>query len=183
MQPAIQVARHGFPVSKDLVRFMGFMTTIKRDFLTNDPTWAMDFAPNGTLLGLGDIITRARYANTLEMIAEKGADAFYTGAIAKTTIQAIQKSNGSMTMQDLESYTIVSRKPVEVDYRDYHVVGCGAPASGAVVQGVLKTVEGFDGFGDEEMLKLSTHRLNEAIRFGYAGVCDWNLSTERANFF
>ena len=164
------------------MKFMDFMSTIfKRDFLTSDPSWSIDFAPNGTILGLGDIMTRKRYANTLEAIAEQGADAFYTGAIAQTTIQAIRKTNGSMTMQDLEDYTIVSRKPVEVDYKDYHVIGCGAPASGAVVQGVLKTVEGFEGFGDEEMLNLSTHRLVEAIRFGYAGVCNPILTSCQAD--
>ena len=163
------------------MKFMDFMAIIKRDFLTSDPSWAMDFAPNGTLVGLGDMMTRKRYADTLQAIAEKGANAFYTGAIANSTIQAIQNTNGSMTMEDLADYAIVSRKPVEVDYRDYHVVGCGAPASGAVVQGILKTVEGFDGFGEEEMLNLSTHRLDEAIRFGYAGVFTLNSLAYTAN--
>ena len=163
------------------MKFMDFMPIIKRDFLTSDPSWATDFAPNGTLVGLGDMMTRKRYADTLQAIAEKGADAFYTGAIANSTIQAIQNTNGSMTMEDLEDYVIVSRKPVEVDYRDYHVVGCGAPASGAVVQGILKTIEGFDGFGEEEMLNLSTHRLDEAIRFGYAGVFTLNSLAYTAN--
>jgi gamma-glutamyltranspeptidase/glutathione hydrolase len=32
------------------------------NFLTDDPNWAMDFAPNGTLLGVGDILTRKRLA-------------------------------------------------------------------------------------------------------------------------
>ena len=166
LQPAIRVARYGFPVSRDLVRYMGFATS-KHDFLTEDPTWAVDFAPNGTRLGLGDVITRKRYADTLETIALKGADVFYTGAIARTTIRAIRKANGTMTLEDLRNYRIVSRKPVEISYKGYRIFGCGAPASGAVALSVMKTVEGYDGFGDEEMLNLSTHRLDEAIRFGY----------------
>jgi gamma-glutamyltranspeptidase/glutathione hydrolase len=31
-------------------------------FLVEDPQWAMDFAPNGTLVGVGDMMTRKRYA-------------------------------------------------------------------------------------------------------------------------
>ena len=140
------------------------------DFLTFDSTWAVDFAPNGTRLGLGDTMTRKRYADTLETIADHGVDVFYTGAIANATIRAVNGANGSMTLEDMEEYKAISRPAAEIDYRGFRVVGCGAPASGAVVLSVLKTVEGYDRFGDTEMLNLSTHRLDEAVRFGYAEV-------------
>lgn len=52
-------------------------------FLTDDPVWAEDFAPNGTLLRLGDTITRKRYANTLETIAREGVATFYEGDMGK----------------------------------------------------------------------------------------------------
>lgn len=70
--PAVKVARHGFLVTADLVRYMASATSGADNFLVNDPTWAIDFAPNGTLLGLGDTITRRRYADTLEAIAKRG---------------------------------------------------------------------------------------------------------------
>lgn len=35
---------------------------IRGEFLVEDPAWAEDFAPNGTLVQLGDLITRKRYA-------------------------------------------------------------------------------------------------------------------------
>jgi gamma-glutamyltranspeptidase / glutathione hydrolase len=101
-QPAIRVARYGFPVTQDLVRYMASATNYPQDFLTKDPSWAIDFAPNGTLLQLNDTITRKRYADTLEAIAERGADAFYTGPIAEATIRALQAENGTMTLEDLK---------------------------------------------------------------------------------
>ncbi|KAJ5469165.1 hypothetical protein N7475_006917 [Penicillium sp. IBT 31633x] len=52
-------------------------------------TWALDFALNGTRLGLGETVTRKRYADTLEAIAEQGPDAFYAGPIAEIMIDAI----------------------------------------------------------------------------------------------
>jgi gamma-glutamyltranspeptidase/glutathione hydrolase len=72
VMPAVKVARKGFPVTADLVRYMASATSGVDNFLVNDPTWAIDFAPNGTLLGLGDTITRRRYADTLEAIAKRG---------------------------------------------------------------------------------------------------------------
>jgi gamma-glutamyltranspeptidase/glutathione hydrolase len=41
-------------VTEDLIYFMNSVTSEKNKFLTEDPPWAMDFAPNGMsyLLGL-----------------------------------------------------------------------------------------------------------------------------------
>ena len=168
MQPAIKVARYGFPVSEDLVRYMGFASIFGYDFLTYDPDWAIDFAPNGTRVGLGDVMTRKRYADTLETIAEQGADIFYHGAMANATIRALRAANGTMTLEDLAGYKVISRKVPEINYRDFRVVGCGAPASGTVALSALKTVEGYESMGEEAMTNISTHRLDEAVRFAYA---------------
>lgn len=171
LQPAIDVARNGFFVSADLVRAMDSASRGK-DFLTQGSTWAIDFAPNGTRLGLGDIMTRKRYATTLEVIAKGSADAFYAGAIAKATISAVAKSNGTMTMLDLEDYQVVSRSPVAIQFHGYNIAGCGSPASGAVVLSVLKTIEGYNSFGPASNINISTHRLVEAMRFAYGKVSD-----------
>lgn len=141
------------------------------NFLVEDPTWALDFAPNGTLVGLGDVMTRKRYADTLEQIAIHGPDAFYHGAIARTTIAALKKANGTMTLDDLKNYTIAIRQPAEITYRDYKLTACSAPSSGTVALSTLKIVEGYKGFGDLANVNLSTHRLDEATRFGYGEVC------------
>lgn len=137
------------------------------NFLVEDPTWALDFAPNGTRVGLGDIMTRKRYADTLEQIAYKGPDAFYNGAIARTTIAALKKANGTMTLEDLKNYTVAIRKPAHITYRDFKLTACSAPSSGIVALSALKIVEGYKGFGEPANLNLSTHRLDEATRFAY----------------
>ena len=170
MEPAIKVARHGFPVSKDLVRYMGVTEFFGYDFLTLEPDWAIDFAPNGTRVGFGDVMTRKRYADTLETISERGADAFYHGAMADATISAVHAKNGTMTLEDLAEYKVITRKAPEINYRDFRIVSCGAPASGSVALSALKTVEGYEGMGEASMANLSTHRLDEAIRFAYAEV-------------
>lgn len=175
MQPAIQTARQGFPVGRDLVRYMNSAVGDGEDFLSKDPTWAIDFAPNGTRLGLGDTITRKRYADTLETIANNGPDAFYTGPIAETMIQALQAANGTMTLEDLRNYTVIIRNTSQIDYRGYKVIGTTAPSSGTVALNILKVLDTYDSFMVPGNVNLSTHRLDEAIRFGYGLVRRFSL--------
>ncbi|KAL8925685.1 MAG: hypothetical protein Q9208_003368 [Pyrenodesmia sp. 3 TL-2023] len=167
MQPAINVARNGFEITADIVKYFDAATKGTSNFLADQPTWAIDFAPNGTRLGLGDILTRRRYADTLETIARRGANAFYTGPIANATIQALQAKNGTMTLEDLKNYTVAIRKPASINYRDFKLTSCSAPSSGEVVLSAFNTIEGYPDIGSPAALNLSTHRLDEAIRFGY----------------
>lgn len=170
MQPAIRTARDGFPVTHDLAKKMDSAVGDGEDFLSQNPTWAMDFAPNGTRLGLGDTITRKRYADTLEAIADRGPDAFYTGSIAETMIDALQAANGTMTMEDLRNYTVVTRNISQVDYRGCTVTSTTAPSSGVVAMSILKILDSYADFFSEHMVNLSTHRMDEAMRFGYGEV-------------
>jgi gamma-glutamyltranspeptidase/glutathione hydrolase len=177
MQPAINLAYNGFPVNADTVRYFSSATPEfegSANFLTADPNWAIDFAPNGTLLGIGDTLTRKRYAATLQEIAKHGADAFYTGPIAEATIEALATANASkgiMTLEDLKNYTVAIQEPLSINYRDFKITSTSAPSSGEVVLSVLNAISGYSGFGEEALLNLSTHRLDEAIRFGYGQVC------------
>ncbi|TPX11853.1 uncharacterized protein E0L32_007351 [Thyridium curvatum] len=166
VKPAVRVARNGFNVTEDLVRYMQFAQEYAGNFLVDDPIWAEDFAPNGKLVELGDVITRKRYADTLEKIGREGADAFYKGEIAESMIKLIQETNGTMTMDDLRNYRAVSRRALSVDFRGYKIFATGAPASGAVTLATLKTMEQY-AIEDGLDTNLTTHRFVEAMRFAY----------------
>ena len=170
MKPAIDLARYGYRVDEDLVHQMQEATEGEKNFLVEDPTWAIDFAPNGTLVKLNDIMYRKRYADTLEIISMYGANVFYHGAIAETTIAALKAKGGTMTTADLSNYTIAIRKPAQIAYRDYKVTSSSAPSSGVVALSTLKIVEGYPDFGQPSAINESTYRLNEAMRWAYAEV-------------
>ncbi|PHH88647.1 hypothetical protein CDD83_7265 [Cordyceps sp. RAO-2017] len=165
VSPSIELARHGFTVTEDLVKNMG--SSQSNDFLTQDPSWAIDFAPSGSRVKLGERMTRKRYADTLEAIAGSGADVFYSGPIAEATVAAIRARGGIMTAEDLRNYKVAHRKPVHLDYRGYRLTSCNAPSSGVVALSALNILGGYDGFGNPAHKNLSTHRLDEAIRFAY----------------
>lgn len=174
MQGAIRTARFGWTVGEDLVRYMKSenASSPTPNFLCAIRDFAIDFCPNGTLKGLGDTITRKRYADTLETIANEGPDAFYTGAIAESTIAALQSQNGTMTMEDLANYAIALREPNKISYGDYVIHGGSTPSSGTIVLSALTTVSGYKDFFAPESINISTHRLDEAIRFGYGARTD-----------
>ncbi|KAF4765780.1 hypothetical protein HAV15_003567 [Penicillium sp. str.  len=173
VEPAVRTARDGFPVTEDLVKYMKSAVGSGEDFLSKNPTWAIDFAPNGTRLGLGDTITRRRYADTLEAIGQRGADAFYSGPIAETMINALQRENGTMTLEDLKNYTVAIRDVSQIDYRGYKITSTSAPSSGSIALSILKILGTYkDFFSTEKSVNLSTHRLDEAMRFGYGEISD-----------
>ncbi|KAI2467594.1 gamma-glutamyltranspeptidase [Annulohypoxylon bovei var. microspora] len=164
--PAVKVAREGFEVSADLVHYMDSVTP-NGSFLTDDPAWAIDFAPHGYRVKLGETMTRKRYADTLETIGKEGADAFYNGAIANATIATLSKAGGTMTLEDLKNYTVAIRQPAKINYRGYKLTSISAPSSGVVALSALKIVDGYEGFGNPALINLTTHRLDEAMKFAY----------------
>lgn len=167
LAPNIKLARYGFTVNEDVVSY--FTRISNPEFLWEDPAWAIDFAPEGTLLGLGDTLTRKRYANTLEAISERGSEAFYSGPIANATVQALQRANGTLTLEDFAAYEVEVREPVTINYRGHKLTSVSAPSSGIVGLTALNIVGGYDNFFDgPESLNVSTHRLDQAFRFAYA---------------
>jgi gamma-glutamyltranspeptidase/glutathione hydrolase len=172
LQPAVEVARKGWTVNQDLVNYMNSAIASaggnsSSNFLVNDLEFALDFAPKGRLVQLNETISRKRYANTLETIAHEGPDAFYSGPIAAATIRALQAKNGTMTLQDLKNFTVAIRKPSTISYRNFKLTSCSAPSGGEVALAVLKIMEGYTHVGDPSNINLTTHRLDEAMKFAY----------------
>ncbi|TFK45646.1 gamma-glutamyltranspeptidase [Heliocybe sulcata] len=165
-EPAIHIARYGFPVNVDLANAL---SSSSYPFLTKDPLWAEVYAPNGTLLGLGDTVYRKRYADTLEKISIYGPDYFYTGEVAINTAEAAYARGGIITTADLANYTAIIRKPSNITYRNHRIFSTVAPSSGSVVLSALKTFEGYNGSAlpSDPAINLTTHRLIEATKFAY----------------
>ncbi|RDA93323.1 hypothetical protein CP533_2014 [Ophiocordyceps camponoti-saundersi (nom. inval.)] len=164
VMPSVNLARYGFVVTEDLANRIN---SESNTFLTDDPAWAIDFAPRGRRVQMGEVMTRKRYADTLEAIAIHGVEVFYSGAIAKATIAALQARNGTMTMADLANYTVVHREPIHINYRGVRLTSCTAPSGGIVALSALNILRGYENFGDAANFNLSTHRLDEAIKLAY----------------
>ncbi|OQD95745.1 hypothetical protein PENSOL_c019G01881 [Penicillium solitum] len=72
-----------------------------------------------------------------------------------------------MTLDDLSSYSVPIRSVSQIDYRSFKVTSTTAPSSGIVAMSVLKALNTYDNFFAPDNVNLSTHRMDEAIPFGY----------------
>ena len=95
---------------------------------------------------VGHILKNPALASTLREIARGGADAFYTGHIARDIAAKVANhptNPGKLTALDIAGYRPKLRVPVCSDYRAWTVCGMPPPSSGgiAVAQmlGILET--------------------------------------------
>jgi gamma-glutamyltranspeptidase/glutathione hydrolase len=81
-------------------------------------------------------------------------------------VAAVQAANGTMTLADLKNYQVSIREPISITYRGYIIHSTGVPSGGSVALSILKIIEGYN-ISSPSLLNLSTHRLDEAMRFSY----------------
>ncbi|WP_162055615.1 gamma-glutamyltransferase [Pontibacter pamirensis] len=80
----------------------------------------------------GDTLRHPDLARTLTRIRDKGRDGFYAGETADLIVREMQRGNGIITHQDLQSYKAQWRQPVTGKYKDYSVISMAPPSSGGV---------------------------------------------------
>ncbi|CAM0141350.1 hypothetical protein VKS41_003946 [Umbelopsis sp. WA50703] len=161
--PAIDISRNGFNTTRLLAQRLESAAT----WILQDPEFAKVFAPNGKLAIEGELIKRPNLADTLEIIANEGPDAFYEGVIAASIVNATVANGGILTLDDMKNYQAVSRPTISTYYHGRKVVTGGTPTSGHVLISALNILERFN-------LKLlgevgvNVHRLVEALKYGFA---------------
>ena len=79
LAPAIQIARDGFPLYARLQNAI----RVKQARLAASPDAARVFLDNGQVPAVGALIRQPDLAATLELLARKGVDAFYRGALRR----------------------------------------------------------------------------------------------------
>ncbi|MBO9679386.1 MAG: gamma-glutamyltransferase [Acidovorax sp.] len=102
------------------------------------------FRADGSPRQTGETMTNQPYAQTLKALAAQGADALYTGDIAKAIVAKAAQTVGDdsaktpitpslMTLGDLANYKAKKRDPVCTSYRGaYYVCTMAPPSSGGI---------------------------------------------------
>lgn len=140
LQPAIRLAREGFPLNE---RLRGGIVA-KRDTF-NAGAAAKIFLVKGEVPAVGTVIKQPELAKTLTTLAERGAEGFYKGAIAKELVYGVNKMGGIWSLQDLANYKVVERKPVYGEYNGARIVSAPPPSSGGVALiDALNILSGYD---------------------------------------
>lgn len=156
LQPAIQYARNGFPVSE----LIAYYWQSNARALQKYPGFEEIFMPNGKAPSKGEIFKNPYLAETLEKIALHGRDIFYKGEIARKIVAYLEANGGFLSMKDFEDHTSEWVTPVSTNYRGYDVWELPPNGQGTAVLQMLNILENFDlkkmGFGSAEYIHLFT---------------------------
>ena len=128
VEPAIKLAEEGFMPAKILVDDIHSM----QDWFKEKTNFNKYFSHINT----NNKFKQPELANTLRRIAMFGADEFYNGEIADLIVNQMQKSNGLITKEDLNTYEAIWREPLRKKWREYEIISAPPPSSGgfAVIQ-------------------------------------------------
>jgi gamma-glutamyltranspeptidase/glutathione hydrolase len=163
LQPAIRLARDGFP----LYARLQFGIKAKRDTLARSPDAAKAFlTADGNVPEIGSVIKQPELANTLEAIAAQGAKGFYEGRVAENLVAGVRAGGGIWTLEDLKNYRVVERKPLVGEYHGARIVTAPPPSSGGIA--VLDSLNILAGFDLQDVDSATRkHLIIEAMRRAY----------------
>ena len=144
--PAIRLAAEGFIVDSALFGSLrGNRSYIER--------WdgKTVFYPNSQPLQPGTRFRQPALARTLELIAERGADAFYRGEVGDSVVAGMKRGGGIITKEDLARYKPEWREPIASTYRGYRLLTMPPSSSGGVTitesLNILETYDRLPPFG------------------------------------
>jgi len=166
LQPAISQARDGIVVTYDLANFLRLR---QKHLCRNDAACDYFYKSDGSAYEAGDLFVQSDLANSLELIAEQGADAFYKGEIADLIVAEMQRGGGLVDAASLAAYEPAFREVATGTYRGYDVVTMPPTSSGGVhVLQMLNIMENFPvtsmGSGSADAI----HLLAEVARLAFA---------------
>jgi len=162
LQPAIRIAREGFPVDEKFHELMEYRIGVIKRW----PAAAEAYLADGEIPPVGYIIKSPDLAWVLENVAEKGADGFYSGPVAERIIKGVQDAGGIWTVEDLAAYAVKERDPIRTMYGKYELVTAPPPSSGGVaIAEILNILEPYPINDLDPVLR--THLIVEAMRRAY----------------
>jgi gamma-glutamyltranspeptidase/glutathione hydrolase len=164
IQPAIDLARKGFPVTEGQA---ADFNSNRQNFITKNIT-PPAFVKDAPWIA-GDTLRQESLALTLERIRDRGRDGFYSGTTARLIAKEMQRGNGIITGMDLSDYRASFRDPLADEYRGYRIISASPPSGGGIVLlQILGMIEPYNlkeaGFHTWQ----TVHLITEAERRAFA---------------
>ncbi len=156
LQPAINYARDGFPVTEVIAYSLSKNTELLKDY----PNIKEVYMPGGKSPAKGEIFRNPQLASTLEKIVRGGRNEFYRGSIARDISLFMKKQGGFLSYEDLARHHSEWVEPVSTLYRGNTVWELPPNGQGIAALQMLNILEGFDiasmGFGSAEYIHVFT---------------------------
>jgi gamma-glutamyltranspeptidase/glutathione hydrolase len=163
--PAALLAAKGFAIDSSLAR------SLSREVAQAMNPYPASVAAYGKSGGAawqpGDTLVLADLGRTLTAIANRGADAFYTGWIADSIAADMQRNGGLITKADLAAYRAKERAPIRGRYNGYDIVTMPPPSSGGVAMVEMLNILSYFDLEGGRWSPETLHLMIEAMRRAY----------------
>jgi gamma-glutamyltranspeptidase/glutathione hydrolase len=140
LESAWDLAEEGSPVAEVVARYWEENEAVLR---TNEAA-TRTFLPEGRPPRPGGIFYQEDLAATLSAVAEGGADAFYTGEIARSIARSTREAGGYLSEEDLAAHETAWVEAISTEYRGVRVHEMPPPGQGVAALEMLNILEGFE---------------------------------------
>jgi gamma-glutamyltranspeptidase / glutathione hydrolase len=143
LQPAVDYAEHGFPVSERISNdwHLPPALPLKACCSEQDPdsikTWMIAGQPPKP----GQVFKNPDLARTFRLLQQQGSDAFYRGEIARAIIAKSDGLGGSMTLADLANYRGEWVEPAVTSYHGFDIFELPPPSQAWATDEMLNILE------------------------------------------
>ncbi|MDN3560488.1 gamma-glutamyltransferase family protein [Vreelandella neptunia] len=168
LTPAIEIARRGFPVSPTVHQL--WEEAYDEYKVYQDPifdAWYATFAPNGKAPCPGEVWKSEDHANTLTLIAETEAKAFYQGELANEIETFCQNSGGFLRKDDLMKMTPEWVSPISTRFRGYDIWEIPPNGSGIIALQALAMLDSLSEKVSGDPVE-TLHQRIEATKLAYS---------------
>ncbi|KAJ3326244.1 hypothetical protein HDV06_000120 [Boothiomyces sp. JEL0866] len=184
LQPAINLAKNGYPISEISAK----KWQDKENLLRRNLPGTTEFLPNGAAPIEGDLVRLPGLAKTFETLAEHGKAGFYSGEIAKAIVETVQANGGLLTLDDLAKHQNIVDESIYAPFRNLIVHEHGPNGQGIVALMVLQILESLEVEGKISPLETIKHNsadyihiIVEALKLAFADAQWYVTDPEKYN--
>ncbi|HEV8396555.1 MAG TPA: gamma-glutamyltransferase family protein [Vicinamibacterales bacterium] len=148
LQPAIDYAEQGFPVSERIAFDWTLPNAVgpvagdaRRCCTARDADAVAAWYVNGQKPSAGQILRNPGLARTFKLLQQQGRDVFYRGEIARALVDKSSSVGGSMTMDDLAAYAGEWVTPATTSYHGHDVFTLPPPAQTWATDEILNILD------------------------------------------
>lgn len=139
--PAIDIARAGFALSPAARYYLGYSGTPV--FGWHEDSRSALHRPDGALKGPEEAVRIPHLPESLQRLADYGAEDLYTGELARVIARDMEANGGLLTLDDLEEYRPIARASHRGVVGDWRIATNPPPAiGGAVLVAMLGLLDG-----------------------------------------
>jgi gamma-glutamyltranspeptidase/glutathione hydrolase len=160
--PAIEYAREGYPVTE----VVSAQWQHAEDLFTDDHAREA-YLFDGAAPDPGQHVRLPRLADSLELVAERGADVVYEGEIAEAIADEVQSRGGFMTVDDLAAFEVEWPDPLSTTYRGCEIFELGPNNQGQIALEALNIAEEIDAGGHPYDSPERVHSFAESMKLAF----------------